>query len=797
MISESAYDQIILYPPAAGMNQDISDAILDERKYCYYLLNMITDKVGESKVRFGTHLTFDQNDTNYQIINEFLYRTATGSRQTIRYGQVYKPLPNNSINLSIPDVNHITVTNQDASNIVPDTYIALNYSTPNGLSPTAYYFVISVQTEDNHLLIELGNNSFSDDLEDFFIQQQAETIEYVSHSSIRFSIPEGFDFNLFYRVNQAIKLIVNDVIHDLTINSITENNGFLDLVFNENTVPEFTGVDTVSLRYQSSTPELVSISYPSGVLDVYDHATNSVLPGNNQKIENLSASCTPRGDFIDGKFWICNGVNKIMTWDGTNLAVYVEYVKEFAQTFNRIDNTHFSFTSNPVFDEAKYFAGNSIKLSIDQVPSILSIASITVVDGLVTITTNENLPDFGGNNRIELFYLDSPPPFSYLKAAHDRLYALGPGVVRHAYRDPYEALRFYYPYTTSEDANGFRFFNETTKTVPSFDISGKHGIADNLEAICTLNNYLVFMGRNRTQVWQGNDPINLQSANALQFSSVLPVGVSHGDLLVELPNDVYFISQNGCNSLSTLNVAKQAAASSFGAIDPLIRQFIKSMANSNYAYRYCRAFKYDAGVFCGFKIGFNDLLVCKYDTKLYAWSVFSEDFQKATAYTSDERSLFLGINDKIFQYADGNEDEVKYGDNDGNNPIDYAITWPIKSKRRWSNKRYEVQSEYSSSVVVNKKNYVNIVINGDLSKTFRLEGSYKFDFKGDLLGTVNLAQGLDVNSETPGMRLDEPYRFPNDRLHFLSSTFYLSIIGQTMDGPLSFKKIRLFGINER
>lgn len=535
---------------------------------------------------------------------------------------------------------------------------------------------------------------------------------------------------------------------------------------------------------------IVSLSYASGVLDVYDIGTGALVDG--QRIEDLSVTCIPRGDFIDSKYFICNGVDKIMTWDGTTLKVYTEFVKEFANTFNRIDNTHFSFISNAQFLIGKYFNGNLINLKVDAVTSTLTVANIGIVGNIITITTQENLPAFGGQARIELFYQDSPPPFSFLIAAKDRLFALGPGAAGIGFREPFDALRFYATYTKSTDVNGFRFFSEITKTVPSTDISGKHGISDNLEAIAVYGSNMVFMGRHKSQVWQGDDPTTSQLPTSLSHVATLPVGIAHGDLLIELANDISFISPTGNVSFSTLNVAKQMAATPFNAINPLILQHLKDISTSNVAYRACRSFKYSSGAFAGFKIGFNDVLVSKYETNLYAWSVFSGDFTKAYDFVSDDLSLFLFINRKIFQYADGNNSEAIYGDNDGDNPIDFAITWPVNNKKPFANKRYEIQLDYSSSVFLDKRNYINININGDLRRTFNIENSYQLEFKGDVLGTVKLSE-----DGIKGLSLNSPYAFPKERLHFVGLNFFVSVIGQAVDGPISFKKLRLFGIYER
>lgn len=705
MLYEGGYNKISLIPPTAGMNQNIAEKVLPS-KFAYYLLNILSDPLGEGRVRYGTKHIFSDQDTQYQIIRAFPFQNTNGNRQIIRYGQQYKTFQNATEKI-IVDSNKINIQGGNLDLFKLDTYLLLQYSFNNILYPPSYYLINKiVSLANDKIQIEVESNSFPAPVPQ-----------------------EGYP--------------------------------------------------------------IVSLYYASGVVDVYDLNEGALVDG--QRIEDLSAACIPRGDFIDSKYFICNGVDKIMTWDGTNLKVYTEFVKEFANTFNRINDTNFSFTSNNVFIEDKYFDGNLINIKVDGTTSTLTVQNIAVNNNIITITTQENLPQFGGQSRIELFYQDSPPPFSYLKAAKDRLFALGPGAAGIEYRQPYDALRFYASYTKSTDVNGFKFISEVTKTVPSSNITGKHGSSDNLEAIAVSGSNIVFMGRNNSQVWQGDDPTTSNLPTSLVHVSTLPVGIAHGDLLIDLPNDVSFISPTGNLSLGTLNIAKQMAATSHNAINPLIVEHLKDISSSNLAYRACRSFKYSSGGFAGFKIGFNNVLVSKYETQLEAWSVFSGNFTKSYDFVSDiNSSLYLFIDNKILQYADGNNSETIYGDNDGNDPIDFAITWPINNKRRWCNKRYEIQFDYSSSVFHDKRNYINISINGDLRKTFSLQDSYRFDFKGDVLGTVVLSE--DGNK---GLSLDAPYAFYKNRLHFIGLNFFVSIIGQAVDGPISFKELRLFGIYER
>ncbi len=548
-----------------------------------------------------------------------------------------------------------------------------------------------------------------------------------------------------------------------------------------------------------------SVAFSQGSLYVYDLLSSTLSAALKT---GLSVGCVPRSVTFLNTLLICNGVDRVLSWDGTTLMEVVDFVKEdTAINFNRIDNTHFSFSLLPqkadVFDITKYQNNNQIQLKINGVTTTTTVVNILQAQNLITLTTADILPAFGSPP--ELFYRDWPPAFSFMLVAHNRLWALGVGAVGLSYRDPIQALRAYFTYQPNTLTN---WFDEKLKIVPFIDLAQTHGAPDNLEAIAYVSGLTIFMGRNKTQVWTGSEPLGAAvdpTRPKFEFSSILPIGIVHGNLVVEMANDVYFVSQNGLLSFSTLNVAKQFAATPSDAVDPLVRQYVTSTTTSNQAYRACRSFKYKSGAFCGFKIGLNKLLVSMYSTNLYAWSLFSGDFEKAQSFLATlDNALYLLIDNQISQYADGTKDTPEYGDNDGRDLINFMWTPPLVhlSGKRWANKRYELQVAYPSSFVLGDENSLSILIHGDIHKTFSLSDNYQLPFKGDILQTIPLvARGVpDPNEPDPqmfGFRLDEPYAYPKDRLKFLSSTFGVSVLGSTKNGKLSFKKMRLFGIAER
>lgn len=537
-----------------------------------------------------------------------------------------------------------------------------------------------------------------------------------------------------------------------------------------------------------------------GKIVVYDFLTNNLIPG--QGADNLHTGVVPRSITYLSTLLMCNGVDPVFSWNGTTFERVYDFVKEQTGAFNRVSPVRFTFSVTPAsFDISKYQNNATIQLVINGASTTLTVSEVSIANTTVTVVTAEQLPAFTGRDRIELFYKDYPPAFSYMHVAHDRIFALPPGAVSLSYRNPQDALRVYYTYRPKTLTN---WFNETTKTVPSIDISAKHEAPDNLEAVVSIGEYLVFMGRKKTQLWLGQDPINIDSPVALRFASLLPVGIFHGNLWAELPNDTYFVSQNGNLSFGTLNIAKQFAATSVDAVDPLVRSYIGTASESNEAYRACRSFKYPSGAFCGFKIGFNPPLIGFYSTNIYAWSLFSGDFKFATAFlTTLDNALYLFIDGTIYQYADGASTPAFYADRDGENIINFIWSFPVtKLKgRKFSNQWYEIDLIYSSSFVLSQENNISMAIDGDMRETFSVENEYSFKLRGDRFETVPLLETSSTpnnpSASSKGMRLAIPVERKLERFKFVSSKFLVTIFGQAKDGPVSFNGLKLFGRIER
>ena len=529
---------------------------------------------------------------------------------------------------------------------------------------------------------------------------------------------------------------------------------------------------------------ITNIYYPFGKIYLYDlNAAALTLIK-----EDVAIHSVPRVVLFKNQLIICNGVDRMMQFDGTTINEIADFVAEQANTITRVDNTHFTFVITaewePVFQLAKY-QNNVIQLQINNVTHTLNTTQAVKNQLTITVTTTENLPAFEGEKR--LFYRDFPPAFSYLYVLNNRLWALGAGPVSLEYR--HEPLKVYFTYRAESINN---WFDERSKQVPFIDMAYKHGKVDNLEAIAAIGRQMAFIGRHQTQIWQGSNPLE---ANDFIWQATLEGGIAHGNLLLELANDVFFIANQGVMSFSTLNVAKQLAISSINAVDPLVRKYIQSMVASNKTYRLCRAFNYKAGAFAGFKLGENKTLIAMTDTTLTGWSLFSGVFQYAHSFTSSFDRLFISKNNTVLQYADGRIGPPHFIDD--NQPFTFTWTLPVINfnAKKYACKRYEIKLLYPSSLVINPNNTLSLTVSGDLPKSFNLGSPYTLEFKGDILESIVLAENRD--SDSLGMRLDSPYTHFKGRLKFVASSFWATLSGVAYEGPVVFQQLLLYGRQER
>lgn len=717
MFQEGNYNVIEFYPPAQGMNQNISPDILPS-DFAVTLENFIPNPVGLLSSRFGTSLIGQVPNAEKNIIEAFPYITLGDTEQILLYVQEYaQDTTASNFNLVNGDRYSFTFETQNSARYVKDTPIKIQY-TLNGIT-IVYDAINSIDINGNIVTVKVLNNSFP-----------------LSSSGV----------------------VINQV------------------------------------------------SYSTGTIYSYEVDTNAL---SNPLATNLSVGCVPRSETYLNILIIYNGVDKIMKWNGATLTTMYEFVKQTCTGITLNSSTSVSFV---VSDESKFNAnnfqvGNLIQFARRLVNGNANLTTRTITNynrtaNLVTILVDSPLLT---NARIlDVFYQAFPPPFNYIKAINDRLWALAPGAVSLEYRNPGQEMLVFYSYQPNTLSG---WFNEIKQEVPSFNISSHHGITDNLEAISFINGYMVFAGRERTQFWAGTDPGTSGQSSIvpirgilLSFSSIVNTGVVHGNLIAELPNDVFFITKNGLQSVSSFNIAKQFAATSYNAVDPIIKENLQSIYSSNINYRACRTFKYDGANLAGFKIGNNKVLASLFSTSLYAWTFLSGDFLRSNTFTSLGNALYLTINNKIYKYADGNDGSLPmYGDQNGESVFRcrWIPSYPQLKGLRFANKRYELQMDYPSTFYLRPENQILITVNGDLPKSYQLTEKCRFDLRGDAFNTIPFTTDIHPDANSIGFRFAQPFSFFKDRLKFLASRFSIGLDLYVKDGPIVIRKLKLYGIIER
>lgn len=784
IFDRSSYDVIKIQMPVNGMNQDISPETLD-LSYAYILENIIPRPLGEGRVRYGTFLQLSLGaDSN--IIGSFPYTSINGDNQLLLYSNNLvrdETAADFSIN---NDLLHISFTVQDTNIYASDLRVKLIYQV-NAITTTIIDNIKDIIIDGQKVIISLYKTIFTE------AGDQAVASIYYDIGKIYLSTNDGFftpsvgideitrdgdislrfvtnaNFNAYYyTIGKKIELTSNNIARVYTINDVL-------VVGNEYFIQTFELLPAILVN-----PTIKYIEY------------FKLLSTN----ENLATVCIPRYSCFADKLFICNGLDKVKQWDGTNLTNLFQYLIDEVANIVRIDDHNFSFTAAALTLIANYPIGGKVKLVNNGITQIVTITNSQQALQVITITTEEVLNAFQG---ARIFYQAFPPRFNYMFAMHNRLWCLGAGAAGIKYRSADQSQRVYFMYKKGAT---LEFFDERTKVVPSINLAESNSIGDNLEAIAYTSGYMFFIGRNVTQVWSGSEPLGSlvdPDKPVLTHTTTLNVGAIHGDLVLSVGNDVFIITKNGLISCGTFrDGTEQISASSLTSVDPLIINYVSTITQNNLAYISSRSFRYDGESLAGFKIGFNNVLCSIVTTTLGTWCVLSGNFQQANTFCYFKNSLYMSIGNKLYKYADGKDgSDYIYGDDNGNSPVFFTWSLPIVQfdKFYYSNLFYDLNISYPSSFTIRDENSISLLITGDTPVNYLSKQKYTFELHGDLLATIPLSL---VSMETSlGFRFDQQYHQIQEKLKFVASRFWVTLSGNTKDGIISIKDMKFYGVIER
>lgn len=351
-----------------------------------------------------------------------------------------------------------------------------------------------------------------------------------------------------------------------------------------------------------------------------------------------------------GKLIIANGVEPIKVYDGQNLVplkapVAIPNIGDITINGMQLTCSIPEVSLNEI--QADVEVGDTLTLISNLETKDVTITAIAFdapADNLVLVTITVDIAPQADVRKI--VYQKLCPSFSFIAIVHKRLWALAEGrPYLNKFRPPLLAMRVYY---AAKLESIYDWFNQKTNQIDFINMSSTSSVPDNLEAISAFEGKTLFLGRETTQVWTGEDPTSLddgQNINLPDFKweQTLPVGVLQQTLFLEVPNNFIFLSKYGIVSISSVNLYQQIEVSyKFSTpIDHYINNQL-SFIESDRDFRNMRSFLYPYGRFLGFRI--------KYSCFVYqlnnegAWVVFSENFAESTSvmYDSTSKNLYLG-----------------------------------------------------------------------------------------------------------------------------------------------------------
>lgn len=418
---------------------------------------------------------------------------------------------------------------------------------------------------------------------------------------------------------------------------------------------------------------------------------------------------------FQGKLLIANGVDPVKVYDGNQLVGLKAPVPIPNVTPIGVNGSNLTFSipqSYLATLQADIKVGDGLTLVSDNENRAVSITNVVYnapANNQVAMTLTVSINP--GNNIRKIIYTKLCPSFSYLAVVHKRLWAVAEGrTYKNKFRSPLLAMRAYYAAKTESI---YDWFNPQTNQIDFINLSSNSSVPDNLEAITMFEGRTLFLGRETTQVWSGEDPTTQDDGQNItlpdfKWEQTLPVGVIQQTLFVEVPNNLIFLSKYGIVSLSSINIYRQLEVSyQFSTpIDHYINSQL-SFIETDRDFRSMRAFLYPYGRFLGFRI--------KYSCFVYqlnaegAWVVFSENFAESSSilYDSTTQDLYLGMpQGELLVYSDkvGRQSYREYGK--GYMSWFIAYNWTF-FENTWSNTDIYIDSKTLEPITVMVRVYLD------------------------------------------------------------------------------------------
>ena len=467
-----------------------------------------------------------------------------------------------------------------------------------------------------------------------------------------------------------------------------------------------------------------------------------------------------------GRLLLCNGLDDVLAWDGTSWGVVSKLVADTAAGLTYVSATQFSINSTASF----YAVGTVVraKLSGGYVTGTVSV--VGTAGNVVTVTLASGVLN---NTLSEVAFTVKPPKFAALVAVHDRLWGFGKGALSPTMSGDVDRLRVYYTYGVNDYT---AWPDPTTGSIPSINLADKAGVADELLAMSVKDGMTVFVGRNHLQLWTGSSP---GASGDFAWSKTIPLGVVHGNAVLELPNDLLFVTRQGARTLSRTLQTEQLDVSDVGSeLDPTITELVARVNADTSLYQRVVGMRHDGQGWFGLAMS-DCTLVWQVGAFGHGWVLFDGVFAGLeAAHTAPDGELYVAKGGQLYRY-----DTDSWSDAGDPITVRWWMPWVNPAnKKRWANKYVEV-------LVMRKV---------DVAFSMRRYRDYD-DANPQVMALVTPVEPTywDATDWETGLWDSGDSSLPLVRDHVVADSMSFAIESTTVNGPFTIFGLKLYGVAER
>ncbi|MCP4355512.1 MAG: hypothetical protein GY793_07755 [Proteobacteria bacterium] len=470
-----------------------------------------------------------------------------------------------------------------------------------------------------------------------------------------------------------------------------------------------------------------------------------------------------------GKLIICNGINKIRSYDGETFKIITQYISQSLFQFTISSNTS---VDTDVFTE-NFPSGRAVKVEFTDgtvAYSTVSHISNSLTDGFNILHFNDEII----NSEVEnVYYQLEAPVLSRVYAAHDRLWAMGKGEFDLTnFSADVDRSRVYYTDIVNDEEGWY----DSEGNLCSINLADKMPETEELVAMATKDNMTVFFCRNYTQVWTGTNP---RATGDFAWNKTLPAGLIHPDLVSNMPNDIAFFSQFGARTISRVLQTEQLDIADMGSeMATDIHSAIEKVRLSSQIYKNIHSFQFHKQNWFGFKLN-SESLIFQMSGGVLSWSKFDGIFESATAFLNlPDGRFFAAVDNVLYEY-----DTESYADDDQSIHTIWKTAWFGRGgTKAWANK------------------YVEFVIEPSALKTAQLHRYKNYNSAAYVAKEINLKSLPDYFDvafwDNANFDVDDQQRtIVRDK--FVANNVAFSVQTNDKAGPLTIYAVRFYGSAER